>query len=104
MSPSRLLLPLLVLLISGCSELGYYSQAARGQMQILTARQDIDELIADSSTPQALRQRLQLTQDIRLFAVETLALPDSAAYTTYTATGRKYVVWNVLAAPATTCP
>ena len=40
------------------------------------------------------------TQDIRSFAVDSLALPDTAAYTSYTATGRKYVVWNVLAAPA----
>ena len=100
MSPSRLLLPLLVLLVSGCSELGYYAQATRGQMDILAAREDISELIADSDTPDALRQRLQLAQDIRSFAIDSLALPDSEAYTSYTATGRKYVVWNVLAAPA----
>ena len=93
-------MPLLVLLVSGCSELGYYAQATRGQMHILGAREDISELIADSNTPDTLRQRLQLAQDIRSFAVDSLALPDTAAYTSYTATGRKYVVWNVLAAPA----
>ncbi|MEQ9563317.1 MAG: aminopeptidase, partial [Woeseiaceae bacterium] len=84
-----------VLMLEGC----YYFQAARGQMDLLRRRQPIDELIADNSIPQELRERLVLVNDARQFAVDELNLPDNDSYRSYADLERDFVVWNVVAAP-----
>jgi len=86
---------LVVLQLSGC----YYVQAARGQLEVLSGREPVDELIASDATPQALAERLALLRDARRFAVDELALPDNDSYRSYTDLERDYVVWNVFAAP-----
>ena len=60
MSPSRYLAPLLALCRSACSEMGYYAQATRGQLQILSAREDITDIVSNPDTPAELRMRLEL--------------------------------------------
>ena len=92
------LLPLLVLL-TGCSSLGYYAQLAEGQWQLLRARQPVAELLADPAQPAELRQRLQLAQEARDFASRQLALPDNRSYRLYADLQRPYVVWNLFATP-----
>ncbi|MCM2321363.1 MAG: aminopeptidase [Pseudomonas sp.] len=90
------LLPLLVLL-GGCSSLGYYAQLAGGQWQLLQARQPVDQLLADPAQPAELRQRLQRAQEARDFASSQLALPDNRSYRMYADLQRPYVVWNLFA-------
>jgi predicted aminopeptidase len=92
------LLPLLVLL-SGCSSLGYYAQLAGGQWQLLRARQPVAQVLADPGQPVELRRRLQQAQDARAFASRQLALPDNRSYRLYADLGRPYVVWNLFATP-----
>ena len=82
-------------LLSGC----YYVHAARGQIELMTAREPIDELIADPSTPAALRERLVLVRRARAFATAELGLPDNGSYSRYVDLDRDYVVVNVFAAP-----
>jgi predicted aminopeptidase len=84
--------------LSGCSP-GYLLQAARGQWQLLRARQPISRLIAAPATDMALKIRLQLVHEARDFATRELALPDNQSYRSYAALGRPYVVWNVVAVP-----
>ena len=84
--------------LSGCSA-GYLLQAARGQWQLLRARQPISALIDAPDTDAALRSRLQLVRDARDFASTELGLPDNQSYRSFAALGRPYVVWNVVAAP-----
>ena len=48
----------------------------------------------------ALRERLQLSQRARAFAVTELGLPDNASYRRYADLHRKAAVYNVVAAPA----
>ena len=84
--------------LSGCSP-GYLLQAARGQWQLLRARQPISALIDAPDTDAALRSRLQLVRDARDFASTELGLPDNQSYRSFAALGRPYVVWNVVAAP-----
>jgi predicted aminopeptidase len=86
-----------VLACPGCG--GFYMQAARGHMDLMSRREPIDELLADPDTPQALRERLLLVAEARRFATETLLLPDNDSYTSYAALDRDYVVWNVYATP-----
>lgn len=86
-------------LTSGCTTLGYYGQAVGGHLDILQRSRPVPEWLADSSTPDRLRQRLQLSQQMREFAVQELKLPDNASYRRYADLGRPSVVWNVVAAP-----
>ena len=85
---------------SGCTDTRYLLQSAAGHLQIMQVARPVDDWIADDSTPKELRQRLQLAQDIRRFAVKNLHLPDNASYQRYAHLQRRAVVWNVVAAPA----
>lgn len=84
--------------LSGCSA-GYLMQAAHGQWRLLRAREPIERLIAAPGTDPALKRRLELVREARAFATRELALPDNMSYRSYSALGRPYVVWNVVAAP-----
>ena len=91
-------IPLLVLLY-GCSDLGYYWHSARGHLAVMNQRVDIDELLADETLDERLRERLRLVQQVREFSVSRLALPDNASYHSYVDLGRPYLVQNLFAAP-----
>ncbi len=87
-------------LTSGCSSVGYYLQAAGGHLELLQRARPVADALADPSTPPALRERLQLSQRLRDFAVSELKLPDNNSYRRYADLQREAVVWNVVAAPA----
>ena len=93
----RFLPGLMVVLLSGCSSVSYYSQLAGGQWQLLRAREPVSEVIADPARPQLLRDHLAQSQKARTFASEHLHLPDNQSYRLYADIGRPYVVWNVFA-------
>jgi len=86
-------------LLASCSTLGYYTQAAQGQLELLSDSRPIDDWIADPGTSTKLRHRLETARQIRRFAVSEMALPDNNSYKTYTALKRPYVLWNVVATP-----
>ena len=80
---------------AGC----YYVQAARGQIELLSKREPIENVLEDPETPEDLERKLLLVRDAREFSVTELGLPDNDSYRTYTDLERDYVVWNVFAAP-----
>jgi predicted aminopeptidase len=86
-------------LLASCSTLGYYTQAAQGQLELLSDSRPIDDWIADPGTSTKLRHRLETARQIRRFAVSEMALPDNNSYKNYTALKRQYVLWNVVATP-----
>lgn len=88
---------LLVLLspLSGC----YYMQAASGQWEVMRKREPVNEVINNPDTPPELAQRLRLLDEARDFSVRELGLPDNDSYRTYADLERRFVVWNVIAAP-----
>ncbi len=88
-----------VLLLSGCTTLGYYWQSVSGHMQMLNAARPVADVLADPQAPAALKARLALSQRIRSFAATDLMLPDNASYKSYADLHRIAVVWNVVAAP-----
>jgi len=92
-----LVLAVCVLSITGCSTVGYYSQAVGGHLKLMSARQPIAELLADDATDPELRKKLQTLVEARVFATEQLHLPDNDSYSTYVETGRNAVTWNVVA-------
>ncbi len=86
------------LALTGCGTM-YVAQAAKGQMQILTARRPIDKVLADPKSAPELRQRLESVRAAREFAARELDLPDNKSYTSYADLRRDYVVWSVVATP-----
>ena len=88
-----------VCLTSGCSTVGYYAQSVSGHLAIVRAARPVPDWLADDATPAALKERLQLSQRIRDFAVRELGEPDNASYRRYADLKRGAAVWNVVAAP-----
>jgi predicted aminopeptidase len=78
---------------SGC----YLTHVATGQLRLLRARQPIEAVLADPATPPQLRQRLELVQRARAFAVE-LGLEVGEQYTSYVAWPGDRIVTTVVAA------
>lgn len=97
--PGRVFMLVLILMLSACSSVSYYSHLVSGQVSLLWNRQAVEDLLSDTKTPESLRERLELSQDIRAFASEVLKLPVGDVYTAYTDLERPYAVWNVYAAP-----
>lgn len=85
--------------LGGCSTVGYYAQAVNGHLDLLQRARPIEDWLADPATPPALRERLQLAQRLRAYAVTELKLPDNASYHRYADLNRNAAVWNVVAAP-----
>jgi len=85
--------------LSTMSPLAYYSQSIAGHLDLMQRARPVADWLADPATPPALRERLQLAQRLRDFAVQSLALPDNASYRRYADLQRPAVVWNVVAAP-----
>lgn len=92
---------LLVVLVptAGCSTLGYYYQAARGQLSLTREARPIGAVLEDPATPAELRARLETARSIRDYASRELKLPDNGSYRQYADLKRAFVVWNVFAAP-----
>ena len=90
---------LLVCYLTGCTTVSYYAQSLKGHAKIMTARQDVEKLIDDPSTPEALRAQMASASAIRRFATDELALPDNNSYRSYVDVGREAVTWAVFAAP-----
>ena len=84
---------------SGCSSIGYLGESASGHVHLLAAARPVKDVIADPSTSESLRARLQLTQRMRDFAVTELKEPDNGSYRSYADLKRSAAVWNVVAAP-----
>jgi predicted aminopeptidase len=88
------------LALGGCSSAGYYWQAVNGHWELMRAARPVTDWVAEPQTPEALRERLKLSQRIREFATDEMQLPDNASYRRYADLGRPAVVWNIVAAPA----
>jgi len=95
----RFAVPLLALLLGGCSTLDYYAHLGQGQWQLLQARQPVEQLLEAPTTDPDLARRLTLSQQARDFASARLHLPENRSYRLYADLKRPFVVWNVFATP-----
>jgi predicted aminopeptidase len=73
---------LALLLLGACSPL-YVIRAGYEEAKILAARESIAELVGDSATPPATRDKLRLVLEARTFAENTLNLDVGDSYTTF---------------------
>jgi predicted aminopeptidase len=81
--PSVVVLTLLV-----SAEARYLLRAGLEEARILLRRRPIPQLVADSTVPEELRQRLRLVLAARDFAADSLRLAAGDTYTTYADVGR----------------
>jgi predicted aminopeptidase len=89
----------LLLMLPGCSTLEYYWQGIHGELEILRKATPIEQVIARDGDKE-VRAKLERVVAIRDFASRELALPDNGSYRRYTQLDRRFVLWNVFAAPA----
>lgn len=94
-----LALGLVLTALGGCSTLGYYWQSATGHLALMHAARPVDDWLQDPATPDPLKSKLALAQQMRRFAATELHLPDNASYQRYADLQRPAAVWNVVAAP-----
>lgn len=85
-------------LLAGCGTIGFYSQAAVGQVEVLAKRRPIERVAAETTDPE-LRGRLELTRRLLDFAERELLMPSGGAYELYAELDREHLVWVVHAAP-----
>lgn len=98
--PERMLLAVLAAgMLASCSTVGYYYQAAHGQLALVANSRSVEEWMTDASTDPKLRARLAKAREIRGFAVAELGLPNNKVFRNYTALQRPFVMWNVVATP-----
>lgn len=81
--------------VIGCSP-GYVMRAAYEQSKILLARRSIDSVIADPSTSQEDRSKLEFVQKAREFAKE-IGLEPGNSFTAYSDVGKETLAWVVVA-------
>jgi len=94
-----LLLSFFILLLSGCAELQYYGHAVSGQLDVLSKRKPIADVLEDPSTKPFVKEKLKIVERMHDFAINDLHLPDSDSFRGYSDVERDYVLWNVFATP-----
>jgi len=92
------LLIIAMLLLSGCSNIGYYLRSVGGQLEIWQREAPIERFLADPALDPKLKAQLERAVRIRDYASRELGLPDNRSYRSYADLARPFVVWNVFAA------
>ncbi len=85
--------------LNSCSERDYLMQSVKGQWDLMSRAQPIDDILEQKSEPQNIRDQLTKVVELREFAVNSLKLPDTGSYREYADLERPYVVWNLVVAP-----
>ena len=88
---------MLLLSLTACESVQFYSQAVKGHSQMMLKREPITEVVKSPNTSDEVRRKLALIQKARLFAIDELKLPNNGSYTQYADIKRPYAVWNVVA-------
>lgn len=92
-----LALLLLVLIIWQFELLMYGWGQAKGQLKIIWEARPIEEILQDPNVADSLKQKIELTQEIREFAIDSLGVNDSDSYKTVFDQKGKAVLWVVTA-------
>ena len=83
--------------LTSCATVGFYAQAAHGQLSLLLARRDAAAVISDPATPPPVAARLRRVGELVRYAESALALTADGSYGSYVEV-EGYPVWYVVAA------
>ncbi|RAV98296.1 aminopeptidase [Pseudochryseolinea flava] len=75
----------------------YGVQQGYGQMNIIWNARPVEEFLADPNFPDSLKARLNLIQDVRRFATDSLGLKDTENYKTMYDQKGEEIMWVVMA-------
>jgi predicted aminopeptidase len=75
----------------------YSFRQAKGQLKIIFNTRSVTEVMADKSFPDSLKKRIELIQEIKKFAVDSLGLNPSENYTTFYDQHGKPILWVMTA-------
>jgi predicted aminopeptidase len=92
-----LLVVLLVLLFLYWQLIVYGLQQGHGQFNIIWNAKPVEEYLKDPTFPDSLKSRLELINEIRKYAIDSLGLKDTENYKTLYDQKGKEVMWVVLA-------
>ncbi|MGM9507309.1 aminopeptidase [Larkinella sp. GY13] len=77
--------------------IGYGWMQAKGQFRILWNTRPVEEVMADASIPDSLKQKIELIQEIKRYAVDSLGINPSKNYTTFYDQHGQPILWVVVA-------
>lgn len=77
--------------------IGYGLGQARGQFKVLWNAEPIEDILQRTSTPDTIRQKLSIINEVRAFAFDSLGLKPTKNYTTYYDQHGKDILWVVTA-------
>ncbi|MEO9870427.1 aminopeptidase [Ekhidna sp.] len=88
---------MLLTLVFNWHLVAYGYQQASGQLKIIWNARDIQNVLAESSTPDSIKQKIKIIQEAKAFAHENLALAKTKNYTTYYDQNGQVALWNLSA-------
>ena len=78
----------------------YYAYVqAKGQWRVVTNTREVDEMLADPQTPDSIKFKLRLVQEVKSFAVDSLGINATDNYTSVFDQKGKPILWVVTACP-----
>ncbi len=95
-----LLLLLIVVVVFYWDLISYGIQQAKGQLAIIFNTQPVEEILADTGVPDSIKQKIQIIQEARIFAIQDLGLTENENYTTYYDQKGEVALWNLSASEA----
>lgn len=93
------LLLLLITGLTGCTTIGYYTQAISGHFSLMSQAEPVSDVIRSADTSPETRGKLELALQARHFARNQLALPVGDAFLDYVPLERPWVVVNLVVVP-----
>jgi len=93
-------LVLLTLIAWNWALLSYGIEQGIGQFKVVWNARPVDEVMADPSTPDSIKQKLQLIGEVRRYAIDSLGLKDTDNYKTLFDQQGKEIMWVVTASGA----
>ncbi len=93
-------LTICVVFLQGCEQIGYYGQAVKGHLSIMSKQENIQELIDAPETETKLKHRLHEVNSALKFAEHNLGMPQAlSSYRSFVQLDGKYPIWSVVATP-----
>ncbi|KAB7730374.1 aminopeptidase [Rudanella paleaurantiibacter] len=72
---------------------------ARGQLRIIANTEPVETVLANPTVPDSVKRKIELIQEIKRFAFDSVGLNPSESYSTYYDQGGKPILWVITAAP-----
>ncbi|MGZ3743519.1 MAG: aminopeptidase [Pseudobdellovibrionaceae bacterium] len=86
------------LLLSSC-QMGYLVKSAYNQLSLMSSEVTLEEALKNPKLTPEQKRKIQLAQEARAFAEQTLSLKPTKNYTSFVLLDRPYVTYVVSAAP-----